>query len=197
MADVEHSTLPDAELHETKGIASATAGQVLIADGAGSGTFQTASTFSTQHAGIIIIDNSTIIVVPVATDSTLHTAADYVPIPATLLAQDFNKGITFDINDAFVIAETGVYILQGWVSISSTGINNTVAWSFSKNGVFQAPTRPVIKTKLKVAGDIISAAGFGAVPLSAGDVIRPGLADDTGSNVTIHEASFFIRKISN
>ena len=197
MADIEHSALPDAELHETKGIASATAGQVLIADGAGSGTFQTANTFETQHAGVIIINNSTVIVVPVAADSTLHTATDYVPIPATVLTQDLNKGITFDVNDAFVIAETGIYILQGWVSISSTGINNTVAWSFSKNGVFQAPTRPVIKTKLKVAGDIISASGFGAIPLSAGDVIRGGLADDLGSSVTIHEGSFFIHKVSN
>lgn len=37
IATIEHSTLTDPELHEPKGAASATAGQVYVADGAGSG----------------------------------------------------------------------------------------------------------------------------------------------------------------
>ena len=41
MANVAHSTLTGADLHEPKGVASATSGQVYVADGAGSGTWTT------------------------------------------------------------------------------------------------------------------------------------------------------------
>lgn len=37
MANVQHNALTDPELHEPKGVASATSGQVYVADGAGSG----------------------------------------------------------------------------------------------------------------------------------------------------------------
>jgi len=40
MADVEHNTLTDPELHETKGAAAASAAEVLTADGAGAATFE-------------------------------------------------------------------------------------------------------------------------------------------------------------
>lgn len=41
MADVEHASLTGSALHEPKGVASASAGQVYIADGLGSGTWTT------------------------------------------------------------------------------------------------------------------------------------------------------------
>lgn len=37
MADVEHSAITDPDIHEPKGVAAATAGEVYVADGAGSG----------------------------------------------------------------------------------------------------------------------------------------------------------------
>lgn len=40
MANVQHKDLPNADLHETKGISSATAESILVADGAGSGTWK-------------------------------------------------------------------------------------------------------------------------------------------------------------
>jgi len=46
LANVAHSTLTAAHLHEPKGIAAAIAGQVYIADGAGSGTWTTVSGLS-------------------------------------------------------------------------------------------------------------------------------------------------------
>lgn len=39
MADIAHSALPNAELHEPKGVASATDGDVYIANGSGSGSW--------------------------------------------------------------------------------------------------------------------------------------------------------------
>lgn len=41
MANVPHSGLTGADLHESKGVAAATANTIFVADGAGSGSFQT------------------------------------------------------------------------------------------------------------------------------------------------------------
>jgi len=41
MADVQHSALPEAELHEMKGASTATVGQVPVSDGAGASPFTT------------------------------------------------------------------------------------------------------------------------------------------------------------
>lgn len=38
---IQHKDIPDAQLHEVKGAASATSGQVLVANGSGGATFQT------------------------------------------------------------------------------------------------------------------------------------------------------------
>ena len=46
MADVEHSQLPDEQLHEPKGARTAAAGTVYVADGASSGAFQKLPTTS-------------------------------------------------------------------------------------------------------------------------------------------------------
>lgn len=42
MPNIEHSSLTAAELHEPKGVSSASSGDVYVADGAGSGTWATA-----------------------------------------------------------------------------------------------------------------------------------------------------------
>jgi len=39
MANVQHSSLPDAELHEPKGIVDASSGEVYVADGSASGAW--------------------------------------------------------------------------------------------------------------------------------------------------------------
>lgn len=41
MANIQHRDIPDAERHEPKGITAATAGQVYVASGSGTGTWQT------------------------------------------------------------------------------------------------------------------------------------------------------------
>lgn len=40
---VEHSTITDPDIHEPKGVAAATVGQLYVASGAGSGTWTTPS----------------------------------------------------------------------------------------------------------------------------------------------------------
>ncbi len=61
MANVQHSVLSGGDLHEPKGVASATAGKVYISDGSGSGAWTSAGEIITGY----IDDVSTIEVVHV------------------------------------------------------------------------------------------------------------------------------------
>lgn len=58
MATVQHSDLTGANLHEPKGIEGASSGQVYIADGAGSGAWDTVSGGSGFALDFIITDGS-------------------------------------------------------------------------------------------------------------------------------------------
>lgn len=52
MANIEHVAIPDANLHQCKGIASATAGAIIVADGAGS-----SATSNNSNTPVNLYDN--------------------------------------------------------------------------------------------------------------------------------------------
>lgn len=70
----EHSTLTGANLHEPKGADSATANQVYVSNGAGSGTWTDYSTLLTETAGTTYH-----LTAEIADVSTAETV--YIPIP--------------------------------------------------------------------------------------------------------------------
>jgi len=194
---IEHKDIPEIDLHEPKAVSTATSGDVYQADGVGSGSWSGLQNASkVDYARVVIVGNTTAQALTTAVDSTLHTASDYVAITASLLTEDINSGITFNANHDFVIATTGIYSLEGWASISTSLINNTIALAFAVNGVAQVVGKPVIKTKLKTSGDISPVAGFGLFNIPAGAVVSPVLADDSGATVTIHEGEFSIHLVS-
>ncbi|MGW8181035.1 MAG: hypothetical protein ACWGQW_20070, partial [bacterium] len=58
MANVEHNTLTDPELHEPKGAAAANSGEIYIANGAGSGVWTPEplnEKLSSANAGEILV----------------------------------------------------------------------------------------------------------------------------------------------
>ena len=57
MANVQHSALTDPNIHEPKGIASANDGEVYVADGAGSGAWETVA--GNSYGDLYISNNST------------------------------------------------------------------------------------------------------------------------------------------
>lgn len=56
----EHSQLTGSQLHEPKGVASATSGQVYVADGAGSGSWTTATVTAGETTIVTKTDNHTL-----------------------------------------------------------------------------------------------------------------------------------------
>lgn len=102
----EHSQLTGSSLHEPKGVASASSGQVYIADGAGSGTWTTV----TITAGETTINN--------------QTGSTY-----TLVLTDKGKTVEMDnasANELFIPANASVaFATNSWINIVRQGAGVT------------------------------------------------------------------------
>lgn len=88
MANVQHSSLTDPNLHEPKGISTASANQLYLANGSGSGTWTNANRFpgtgwgkytnTTYTGGTALAVSTTPVLLPFTTDDTVSQ------IPITL-----------------------------------------------------------------------------------------------------------------
>jgi len=190
---LQHSLIEDPDIHEVKGASSATNGQMLSATGAGSSQWvDRNSILPIGYAELNLISNAVTTPTTAAIDSTLHTGTDYTDF-TNLYTEGVSISITIDpITKLMTVAESGVYVLTFWSSVSSSGTNDTTALSWSLNGVAQAATHPVGKAKLKVIDDITLISAVGYEPLSAGDEVGISAATTDGSTLTFHEGSFTI-----
>lgn len=120
MANVEHSAITDPNIHEPKGVAAATSGQVYVADGAGSGNWQAqAGNPSTQ----VIVSDASDFPTPVSDVITLSANTIY------LLDGDIDIG-----NDRFVLSANTV--IRGLGSTLSTITSTTTGNLFTASNNF-------------------------------------------------------------
>ena len=69
MADVEHSSITDPNIHEPKGVAAAIAGSVYVADGAGSGDWTSVQDI---YTGVIAdVSSAETVYIPIANAGTV------------------------------------------------------------------------------------------------------------------------------
>jgi len=121
MADVNHATLTDPELHEPKGVAAAASGEVYVADGGGSGAWTT-------------INNKDLVFVHYRFDN-ISTASSQWIIPG--IAGTITK-IQTVINGAIATADCGMSFEIAGTPITSGGI--TIAFSGSAAGDIDSST---------------------------------------------------------
>lgn len=109
MADVQHKNLPDADLHEPKGVAAASAGTTYVADGAGSGSWAQSPYFYTVEANLNDVS------APSSAYTVAHTAGTIVAIYTVLGAAitGVDSTVTFYIN--------GVAITGGTITVTQSG----------------------------------------------------------------------------
>lgn len=126
MANVNHKDLPNSELHEPKGISTASTGTVYVSDGAGSGTWQDPSHAYTLNARIDNISTADDVYLAVPQSGTITKI--YSVIDGVLTAAD--AGLTFSIGavpitgSAITVAYTGS--AAGDVDSSTPSAANTV-----------------------------------------------------------------------
>lgn len=109
MANIEHKNIPDADLHEPKGVASATAEMLCVANGSGAGIWKQRLVKLTQSLTPALIAGNT-------------TAEQLLTVTGLVLATDTVIGVSKPT------AQAGLGIV-GWRCSS----NNTLGITFSNN----------------------------------------------------------------
>ncbi len=210
MANVEHKDITGANLHEPKGVATASVGKVYVADGAGSGTWDFAKppgTLAAAAGEVYVSDGagggSYEILTPEssygemyiqgnASATAIATVSTLTKITAGLTAGPLD-GFTFS-TDHLVVADSGEYLLEAVITffgIAATALE----WEFDfminagalgrKVAASTAGTERTVVTLQAVTGT-----------LAVSDQLALGVYNTTDANdPTIVHASLIARKL--
>ena len=187
MANIQHASIPEAYLHEPKGVSTATSGQVYIANGLGSGVWTTL----TRYGELYITGG--------VTSQTLSAASAYSRLdPGTAWQAGVSSGVTLTPTDGtFTIIETGIYQLSFWCvfSTASLAAGTRYSFKFAVNGVAQPRITSTYKPTNGV--DTLDLSASGIASFTAGDVISIYVAGDaisSSTNIIPIDAGFSLHK---
>ena len=110
----EHNALTDPQLHEPKGCAAASANEVYVSNGAGSGTWTATSSLSTSVVGQVYVLSG--VIADVSTTETI-----YLPVPYAGTV----KKVTTILEGAITIADATI------TPSNTTGAMETITVAFS------------------------------------------------------------------
>lgn len=214
---VQHKDIPDAQLHEPKGVAGAVQRQVYVANGSGSGVWQKIKSENleglTGDAGIAekvpvtnglggfnlrtkeaygvmgITNNTTAFVTTAASDGTLQSTSDYALFggAGAPWVGENLYGVTFT-TDRLVATASGVYDIRFWANIS--GFPSNVALTGARFRVNNSTWFPrTVITKSNSSADYGSMVAFGLITLNAGDYVQLFVASSVAGNLVIRNAN--------
>jgi hypothetical protein len=189
---IQHSLITDPNIHEPKGISSATANRVYVSNGLGSGSWQF------QPAGLygeIYIDAG-------VAAQTLSAASAYAKLnPTGEWTAGQVKGLTTDAtNGEIVLTQTGVYLVTFWVVLDTPAISATAKYNFrfALNGVTGNRTLSVGKYTNGAERLTLSATGF--VPITSANtdlsIFVAGDSTSSSTNITVFEAGLTAVRVS-
>lgn len=212
MANVEHASITDPNIHEPKGVAAAAVDKAYVADGAGSGAwgYPLPKGVDSATAGQVFVANGTgggswqantpalpdygeYYVQGNATETTISATSTFVKLTSGVTAGQLD-GITFSTND-LVVATPAKYLLEGVVTFSGATPATTLVWEldFLVNG-----TPLGRKQSITTSGTEQVTVGLQGITglLSASDTLSVAIANTTDtSNPTVVNASFIARQL--
>jgi len=153
MATVQHSALTDPNLHEPKGVSTAAAGKVYVANGSGSGAWA----YPAGHAyGDMYITGS-------STAQTLSAASAKAKLnPTGAWTANGYQAVTIDAtNGQITVLQGGIYQLDFWIVFETAAISSGAAYNFhyAINGT--AGTRKVYVKKTTNGVDTLNVSAVG------------------------------------
>jgi len=176
MANIQHSALTEPNLHEPKGVSTASSGKVYVANGSGSGAWQLIA----GHAyGDLYITGS-------STSQTLAAASALAKLnPTGAWTVNGYQNITPSAaNGQFTIVQAGIYQLDFWVVFETAAIASGSAYNFHYAVNSVASTRKVYTKKTSGAVDTLHVSANGYVTLAANDVLSMYVGGDGTSSST-------------
>jgi len=186
---IQHAVITDPDIHEPKGAAAATTGQVYVASGSGSGAFS--DTISNCHGQMEIINNTVAKTLVAAADTTLNTNAQYSKLTGASApwASSFAHLVTFN-TDSLTAPKAGYYLLSFWSSVLIASNNNFIGIKFGVNDVLS--TQKIV-TQSSTASDrrnMSATSIIGPVPL--GGEVSIWVAGTIGTAITMQDAGMML-----
>jgi len=183
---IQHKDIPDAQLHEPKGIVSALEGYSYVANGLGSGNWRLQSAYGSQ----VITNNSTNFPLTAVVDTTFNTASQFTLLTGVGApwASENLYGVSFS-TDRLIVPVTGVYMINLWMNILGfPSATSKVSIRYRLNGTGAFSTRkPTIKSA--IANDVSPLVGHGLIQLTAGDYLQLYVASDATGNLLVGDAN--------
>lgn len=181
---VEHVDAQDPEIHEPKGVSSASSGEVYVADGLGSGSW--ASPF---FSGSLVRNNASAVAV-----ASVGTTAQQLTI---FNSEDLlSYGVSASAGDTLTINTDGVYLIifNACFETNDSGDAGIYQFRLRLNG--SEPSFPAnlgAVKELTGTSDLGSVGFSGLVPLQDGDVLSIWVESDEGGDtdqIDFYEAQF-------
>lgn len=184
---MEHVDITDPEIHEPKGVSAATSGEMYVADGAGSGSWQHTST--STFGSMNIVNNSTGTAVTAAADATLNTDTDYVKVTAGWASGHLER-VTFSTNK-LVAPTTGHYTIKFWCSVKIPAINNFIGIKYAVNDATPYSLQKLV-SQSATSNDYRNLFGSAVVALNAGDSVSIYVAATKNDTLVFEEAGMIM-----
>lgn len=183
MAQIQHNAIPDNQLHEPKGVASASSGTVYKANGSGSGTWDLPA--GGAYGEIYIAGG--------ATSFALPAAQEYAKLdPGSAWDDNGALGVTLSGDTGEITVLTGgAYLTTFWMCFDTASLAAGAVYRFkyAVNGVLGSRMVSVQKSTSGVDNLHVSATGI--VTLAANDVLSmyaAGNGTSSGTNIIPTEA---------
>lgn len=207
----EHKDIVDAHRHEPKGISTAIAGTMYVADGAGSGSWRKIEPAeinglgsdggisglsvrsdgtgglvfvnSHAHGSQVVTNNSTAHAITAVADTTFNTPSQYSLMTGAGYpwASENLHDITFSV-DRLTADISGVYMINLWANIVQYPSSTAkVSIRYLLNGTTYSSRKPTVKSG--GAGAVDQLNGFGLLILNAGDFLQLTVASDATGNL--------------
>jgi len=170
MATIEHSSIPNSDLHEPKGVSGATSGDVYIADGAGSGAWGPPNSADGFKYGSIYSDHSDAVVV-----SSIGTTAKKME---AFSSDAPSNGVSPDsTNHKLTVDTAGDYGILFSMAFATSGSGSAGTFQFHIR-INDVETAIGVHREMSGTGDTGSGAAHGILTLAVNDVITVWVESD-------------------
>lgn len=197
---IEHKNISDENLHEPKGVASASADEAYLADGEGSGAWTPValkSDIALSVGSMIVNGNTNVLAVPSSSDPTLETPSDYMMYTEGVEAgQSIGTGVTFNTN-GLDVSKDGKYLLSASLSFKATTatVPNLVSFTVSTDDTSSSFIPFYAKHSVSSSGDVIQANFLKIISLTSGDSVTLWIASENAANIIVEYADITLQEL--
>jgi hypothetical protein len=181
---MQHVDIADPYRHEPKGISTATAGQIYVADGSASGVWT-----SPIYGELVIQGNTTLNFTPIAADIT-----QFKKLTNTGWTAGSYSGVVVNTND-ITLTTAGTYEVSFWCNVVTSAADGTkYAIKYALDSTL-SPHKLMFQ-KNSVGDDVLTASASGIVTATAGQVLSIHFASNVSfATFRVEDASLTVVKL--